>query len=242
MAKSRYLLILFDQPIQAYEIPYFRAAVIEKSRRESDLFHNHIETDKFIYRYPLIQYKVTDRRASLICLNEATDDIHYLLKQRNFDFRIGKNHVRYEIEDVHLKYERIETGETDFRYNIHNWIALNQEHFAIYQTLDGLLEKIQFLEDILHKHVNIFLEEMKVNVGNPLRLKITELKGEKYIEYKKIFHLTFSVNIKTNLSIPNYVGLGKGVSVGFGIVKKLADEGRYMRVGDFKERLERIEG
>ena len=47
------------------------------------------------------------------------------------------------------------------------------------------------------------------------------MKGFKHIEYKNIFHLTFSMNFTCNLSIPNYVGLGKGVSVRFGIVKQL---------------------
>ncbi|MBK7522793.1 MAG: hypothetical protein IPI53_01070 [Saprospiraceae bacterium] len=44
------------------------------------------------------------------------------------------------------------------------------------------------------------------------------------MEYKGVFHLTFSLNFTCNLSIPNYVGLGKGVSVGFGIVKQLGEK------------------
>lgn len=84
--RNRFLQIVFDQPVQSYEIPYFRAAVIEKTKRESTLFHNHVDNDSFIYRYPLIQYKVKDRKPCLVCLNEATDDIHYLLREKNFDF------------------------------------------------------------------------------------------------------------------------------------------------------------
>jgi len=58
----------------------------------------------------------------------------------------------------------------------------------------------------------------------PLKVKLQEIKGEKHIEYKNVFHLTFSMNFTCNLSIPNYVGLGKGVSVGFGIVKQLGEK------------------
>lgn len=72
MSKIKYLHIVFSEKIQAYDIPKFRAAVIEKSKRESNLFHNHLKDDKFVYRYPLIQYKVTDRKASLLCLNDGT--------------------------------------------------------------------------------------------------------------------------------------------------------------------------
>lgn len=232
MTRTRYLHIVFSEPIQAYDIPKFRSAVIEKSKRESDLFHNRTEDNKYLYRYPLIQYKVTDKKASLICLNEATDDIHYLLRQRSFDFRIGDKQLKYEIDDVRLKYERIQTWDNSFNYNIHNWIALNQDHFREYQQKQSLLERLHMLEELLIKHLGIFMEAMQADTPIPLELRIQELKSEKYIEYKDVFHLTFSINFSCNLSIPNYIGLGKGVSVGFGIVKKLGDSRPKKRMED----------
>jgi hypothetical protein len=224
MSKTRYLHIIFSEPIQAYDIPKFRAAVIEKTKRESTLFHNHIDDHSFIYRYPLIQYKVTDKKASMICLAEATDDIHYLLKQKKFDFRIGKETLDYEIDDVRLKYERIQTWDETFIYNIHNWMALNQDNYREYQNLGSLIERMSFLEQLLEKHIRIFMEAMGAEEPVPLKVNLQEIKGDKHIEYKDVFHLTFSLNFTCNLSIPNYVGLGKGVSVGFGIVKQLGDK------------------
>jgi len=223
MYKIKYLHIVFSEKIQAYDIPKFRAAVIEKSKRESNLFHNHLEDDKFVYRYPLIQYKVTDRKASLLCLNEATEDIHYLLKQRSFDFRIGTENLKYEIEDLRLKYEKIQTWDETFFYNIHYWMALNQENHREFKGLSSLIERMQYLEQLLEKHIRIFMEAMGADETIPLKINLQEIKEEKHIEYKKIFPLTFSLNFSCNLSIPNYVGLGKGVSVGFGIVKMISD-------------------
>lgn len=223
MSRTRYLHIIFSEPIQAYDIPKFRAAVIEKTKRESTLFHNHIDDNSFIYRYPLIQYKVTDKKASMICLAEATEDIHYLLKQKKFDFRIGKETLDYEIDDVRLKYERIQTWDETFAYNIHNWMALNQDNYREFQNLDSLIDRMQFLEQLLEKHIRLFMEAMGAEEPVPLKVKLQEIKGDKHIEYKGVFHLTFSLNFTSNLSIPNYVGLGKGVSVGFGIVKKIND-------------------
>ncbi len=223
MNKTRYLHIIFSEPIQAYDIPKFRAAVIEKTKRESTLFHNHIDDNSFIYRYPLIQYKVTDKKASMVCLAEATEDIHYLLKQKKFDFRIGKETLDYEIDDVRLKYERIQTWDESFTYNIHNWMALNQDNHREYQNLGSLIERMQFLEQLLEKHIRIFMDAMGSDEVIPLKVKLQEIKGEKHIEYKNVFHLTFSMNFTCNLSIPNYVGLGKGISVGFGIVKKITE-------------------
>jgi hypothetical protein len=89
VSKTKYLQIQLDQNFPSYDIPKLRAAIIEKTKRESDLFHNHLEDGKSIYRYPLIQYKIKDRKPCLICLAEATDDIHFFLKHRDFSFNIN---------------------------------------------------------------------------------------------------------------------------------------------------------
>ncbi len=221
MNKTRFLQIVFDKQLQAYDIPKLRAAIIEKTKRESNLFHNHLGDKTFIYRYPLIQYKIKDKKPCLICLKEATDDIHYLLREKDLSLTIGKNKYDFEIEDVRLRYVHIQTWNKDFRYNIHNYIALNQENYKVYKQLDSLLDKIKFIEDKLKSHIGIFVDEMEAFLPVELSVRILEIKNEKYIEYKGVFHLTFSIDFKTNLFIPDYIGLGKGSSVGFGIVKQI---------------------
>lgn len=223
MARTRFLQITFDQPFQAYHIPKLRGAIIEKTQRQSDLFHNHLDENGYIYRYPLIQYKIKDRRPCLVCLKEATEDIHFLLKERDFNFNIQGKEYKMEIDEVLLKYENIQTWDRTFRYNIHNYIALNQDNYRLWQSKESLLERIALLESLLRKHLEIFANEIGVQQPQELTCRIVDLKGEKHIEYKKIFHLCFSLNFETNLHIPNYVGIGKGVSVGFGIVKRIGD-------------------
>jgi len=221
MNKTRFLQIVFDKQLQAYDIPKLRAAIIEKTKRESNLFHNHIGDKKYIYRYPLIQYKIKDRKPCLICLKEATDDIHYLLREKDLSFVIGENKYDFEIEDVRLRYVNIQTWDKNFIYNIHNYIALNQDNYKVYKEMDSLIDKVSFIEDKLRAHIEIFANEMQAFLPIELFTRILEIKKEKYIEYKGVFHLTFSINFKTNLFIPNYIGLGKGSSVGFGTVKQI---------------------
>lgn len=229
MNKTRYLKIQFDKQFQAFDIPKLRAAIIEKTKRVSDLFHNHLGDNQFIYRYPLIQYKIVDKKPNILCLAKATDDIHYLLKEKDYRFNINGKKYDFEIEDVRLKYVSIQTWDTDFRYNIHNYLALNQDNYKIYKEKETLLEKVSFLEEMLTVHLRTFAEEMNAHLPHPISAKILNINSEKFIEYKENFHLTFSINFKTNLFIPNYVGIGKGTSVGFGIVKKLGDHERRNR-------------
>ncbi|HRG66360.1 MAG TPA: CRISPR-associated endonuclease Cas6 [Saprospiraceae bacterium] len=219
--KTSYLQLSFDTPLQSFEIPKFRAAVIEKTKRQSDLFHNHTEDAGVIYRYPLIQYKIKDKKPCIICLREATDDIHFLLKERNYRMRIGSQFIDFEIEEARLKYEYLDIGDQWQYYNVHNWMPLNQDHYAMYMKIQGMHERVSFLENLLRKQIAVFAESMDINSDREVEVEILEVTHEKYIEYKNNFHLTFCINIRTNVTLPEYIGLGKGVSVGFGIVKTL---------------------
>lgn len=219
--KTSYLQLTFDTPLQSFEIPKFRAAVIEKTKRQSDLFHNHAEGEGVIYRYPLIQYKIKDKKPCIICLREATDDIHFLLKERNYRMRIGSQFIDFEIEEARLKYEYLDIGDQWQFYNIHNWMPLNQEYYATYMKIQGVHERVSFLENLLRRQIAVFAESMEIKSDREVEVEILEVTHEKYIEYKNQFHLTFCINIRTNVTLPAYIGLGKGVSVGFGIVKSL---------------------
>ena len=222
MPKLRYLCIRFSNNIFPYEIPFFRSAVIEKTERLASLFHNHKNDTEVIYRYPLIQYKVTHKKASIICLESGTDDIHHLLQHRDMELRIGKQSHTFEVEDIDLHYHQVQTWETEFEYNILNWLALNQKHHLRWQELaDDKTAQIDFLESILRGNILSFAKGINWWVADQINVKITRIKEMKLLNYKRKDLLALSLNFKSNVSLPNYLGLGKGASVGFGVVKQI---------------------
>lgn len=221
MPKIRYLKIRFSNKLMPWELPLFRAAVIEATDRQSTLFHNHGPDDTFLYRYPKIQYKLTERKATIICLDDGTDDIHYLLQNRSLDLRIGDRQETFEIEDIHIQYPQLQTWRANFQYALKNWQGLNQENYQKYQALEGEVERLQFLEKMLLGNLLAIARDFGLDTtAIPIQLQITKMKEEKWLGYKGRKVLTFTLNFKTNLSLPDYVGLGKGVSVGFGSVKR----------------------
>lgn len=137
MPKVRYLRIRFANPIFPNEIHWFRSAVIEKTRRNSDHFHNHDGEAGYHYRYPLIQYKVTHKKASIVCLQDGTDEIHHLLGRRDLQFRIGSRQEEYSIEDVQLNYFHVDLWERSFHYSLLRWIPLNQQNYKEWAMLEG---------------------------------------------------------------------------------------------------------
>jgi hypothetical protein len=218
MPKVRYLKIEFANRIYASQVPYFRAAVIEATERQSSLFHNHQPDSRSIYRYPLIQYKALFKRAAMICLEAGTDDIHYLFRQRDLDLRIGNEQQTFQIEDIHLQYFNVQTRDTHFEYALKDWMALNQENYQRYTQLQTEVERYQFLDQLLRANLLTFTEALGFEPQIPLEVGITRMKDERWLQYKRQKVLCFSLNFRTNLSLPNFIGLGKGVSVGYGSV------------------------
>jgi hypothetical protein len=225
MPKIRYLTIQFGQELFHREMPCFRAAVIEKTRRESDLFHNHKDDGAYHYRYPAIQYKVIGRRAALVCLNQGTDDIHYLLQHRSLDLDIGGQKRCFTIEDVHLAYHNVQAWQHRFDYSLQYWQALNQDNYRRYQALESEAERLLMLENLLRANILSFASGIDWQVQEPVEVAITRMKGETWLPFKGQKALCFSLNFRTNVSLPDYIGLGKGVSVGFGSVRGFGEGG-----------------
>ncbi len=69
------VMVVFDLPIKNEELPQFRETVIETTKRNNDLFHNHTD-EGVIYRHPAKQYKKIGDKAALVCNERGTDAIH----------------------------------------------------------------------------------------------------------------------------------------------------------------------
>ncbi len=187
-----------------------------------DLIHNHDpETGKNIYRYPLIQFKIIDDTPAIIALTEKAVEIFTEIFMKLDEIIIDDK--RIPVNEKDLKIEETDFGFSDeilFYEFINPWISLNQKNFVAYK-LKSEKEKNDLLKRILignilsmSKYLDLHLnKEQKIDVDLKVRQVQAILKGKKMIGFKGVF--------KTNFIIPDYVGLGKSVSRGFGTVKKI---------------------
>jgi len=220
--KIRILTVIFDTIIKNYEIEAFRGAVIEKVGRENSvLFHHHLNDKAFLYRYPLIQYKQINNRPAIICIEHGVDEIHRFFEKRDWSVKIGDRWLDTRIYRLLLNHFNMQVWESTFHYHIRNWIALNQSNYQKYQKLEGEKERIEFLERTLTANIISFAKgiewdvekEIKLSITSPVEIKKVTLKGQKM--------MGFNMNFKTNVFLPNYIGLGKSVSLGFGMIKQI---------------------
>lgn len=184
---------------------------------ESDLFHNHNEDGSAIYRYPSIQFKVIDQVPHLIGLGAGAA----LLVERFIKIKeLTLDDRTYILNQKNIKSEEIELGLVDdlltYRF-MSPWMALNQKNHASYTQMNNT-DKADKLKRILIGNMLSYMKafgcrvEQKVLVKHELTTISTNFKNQTMIAFKGQF--------TTNVLLPDYLGLGKSVSRGYGAIKK----------------------
>jgi hypothetical protein len=218
LKKIKYLTIQFNNEIEPWELPAFRGAVIAKAGNDHILFHNHLNDREFLYGYPVIQYKRIGKCPMLVCLDYGTDEVHHFFSSGNLSVKIGEREVKLEVGKLNMDQINLQVWEKTFNFRIRNWIALNQENYQKYAGIKDELSKTEFLEGILKANIISFAKGVKWDIDKQISLRIDKIVSEKQVPYKKIRLSGFDIEFRTNVFLPDFVGLGKGVSLGFGTV------------------------
>ncbi|MBT3387307.1 MAG: DNA repair protein [Desulfobacula sp.] len=191
---------------------------------EHDLIHNHdSDSGKSIYRYPLIQFKIIDHTPCIVALTEKAVQVFSKIFMSLDEIVIEGKVIPVFEKD--LKVESTEFGFSDemFMYEFVGapWMSLNQNNFKRFIALKNERERKKLLNRILvgnilsmSKYLGVHLEKEQI-IQTDTQLKQTKaiLKGKQMMGFKGIF--------KANFMIPNYLGLGKSVSRGFGTIRRL---------------------
>jgi hypothetical protein len=219
MKKIRILQVSFDTEIQDHEIPAFRGAIVEKVGRDSILFHHHLAGDALLYKYPLIQYKTINHHPSIVCIEYGVDEIHKFFENKNWDIKISGRWLNMKIDRLNMNQFTLQIWNRHWDYSIRNWIALNQSNYMKYLKIESLAEKLIFLENILRANILSFAKGIQWTVDKTVEVRIKEIMYAHPVTLKGSKVLGFGIRFSTNVFIPNYIGLGKSVSLGFGMVR-----------------------
>ena len=217
MKNIRIVTVIFNIPIRNEELPLLRGAVIETTKRVNDFYHNHND-EGVIYRYPRIQYKKIHGKAALVCYEEGTVAIHYFVSNTNWFRRLGNDGREIKVEDIKGRQFNVGIWDSVFKYRITNWLPLNQENYQKYHEAESLIEKTAVLEKVLLGNLLTFAQEMGVDTSKKITAFITRIAREKILPFHGQLMQSYDLHFNSNLSIPDYASLGKGGSIGFGVV------------------------
>lgn len=221
----RILKVTFNLELDLPKIPLLRGAMIQATNGSNSLFHNHGPNGS-IYRYPKIQYKPIGKKASLLCIEEGIEALQDFFSQTDWKLLIGKKQHELRVENIGVNNWKVGLWNNPMHYRLNNWLALNQENYKKYQQCSSLIEKAELLEKILLSNLLSFLQGIDLYVEDQITVKITAIHSDPVLNYKNQKMQAFNLDFSTNLSLPNFIGLGKGSSVGFGVVREVIAKNR----------------
>ena len=183
------------------------------------LLHNHYANDKVLYSYPLVQYHVINGQASILGIEEGS----YLLKEIADEItELKLSDSYYKVEDKILwdNEYNVSTSNNEYHYKfVTPWIALNKKNYESFDKIENWKDRKIFLNKILVGNILSMAKGLGIIVDRRLypktRLEFTDAN------YKSVKMIGFTGEFKIRFNIPDFFGLGKGVSHGFGSVIKV---------------------
>lgn len=182
--------------------------------------HHHLQEDRLLYRYPHIQYKVLSRMPMVIGIGSGSEVLKSIYDKVD-EFKIGTETQMIFEKQIVVKIEEFGiTNITEDYSFLTPWLALNEKNYEKYQKLRSWKKRKELLEKILIGNIISMSKSLGYTVPEPIKANIgylrevrTSLKGTPMLGFLS----TFSVNFE----IPDYWGIGKSVSRGFGTVKRV---------------------
>jgi hypothetical protein len=217
------LNIRFSNALNYSEIPKFRGAVAAALKSNNVLFHNHLDDSGALrYAYPLIQYKRINGKAAIVCVGQGTDSIGEFFANMGKPLSIGAKEMTLTVESVKAEMATVAVYEESYcSYSLRKWLPLNSSNYVKYQSIEGLKERFTLLEGILTGNILSFAKGLNISFERQITCSITALKEMPSIRYKGVGFAAFDVRFKSNVRLPDFIGLGKGVSHGLGTVVKM---------------------
>jgi hypothetical protein len=177
-------------------------------------FHHHSEKS---YHYPMVQYKNIRGHPSIIGLNEFAQIVYEKISQLEY---IMTSNEKLRVSNIQLKTLRHEITSGSFVYYfISPWIALNEENYIKWK-LSIRNNRKEMLEKILLGNILSMLKGLGIFVNYRVIVQLLGFKTRQVTAHNNKF-VGIDAHFTCNLDLPEYIGLGKSVSKGYGTLEHI---------------------
>lgn len=181
------------------------------------LLHQH-QADKFIYKYPLVQYKVIDGTPMILGINEGVEVLKEIYDKYD-EIRLGDNRYTINERGIVVKEQEFGLSENFWEYNfITPWFALSQDNYRKYYQCDRNGQQA-LLRKILIGNMLSVSKRFDYRVPDEIKADVKVRPEKSHLKETNI--MGFTGTFIVNFDIPDYMGIGKSVSRGFGTVRRL---------------------
>ncbi len=212
--KTVTLKVITDKPVK--KTPYQVKGVFMRQYPEEELIPllDGRYRDQFLY--PRVQVKILNEQIYIVGINEGVDPVLSIAEK--FDF-LDFGNITFQVldvdRDIHDDLFRPLTRMIRYRF-ITPWVALNQTTGIRYRYLNSM-EKMNYLSRLLSQNIVFLAREMGMELEEKIytRLSLTSLFPKTVDE---THWGAFNGEFRTNFILPNYLGVGNGITRGYGAI------------------------
>ena len=212
--KSVIVRVLTDKPVR--KTPYQVKGVFMRQYPDEPVIPMLDGTYRDRFLYPRVQVKILNEQIYIIGIHEGVDAVLSLAKKFDiFDF----GNITFEVNDYNVDEtnQQFVPSSRLVRYRfLTPWVALNHMTGGRYRFLTNQ-EKPSFLNRLLGQNIIFLANEVGIRLEDEIytKVKVTSLFPRPVDENK---WGAFMGEFKTNFVLPNYIGIGNGITRGYGTV------------------------
>ena len=206
--------IITDKPVR--KTPYQVKGVFMRQYSDLEIVPMMDGTYRNRFLYPRVQIKILNEQIYMVGINEGVDPIIELTERLDIlDF----GNITFQVFDteVDTKDDQFRPVGRLIRYRLLTpWVALNQITGSRYRILNNM-ERIGFLNRLLGQNIVFLAREMGIELQEKIftKVNLTSLFPKPVDERN---WGAFSGEFRTNFLLPNYLGIGNGITRGYGAV------------------------
>jgi hypothetical protein len=224
MPEINLMEMVFEAKMRPAESKFLRGAVIAKlqGKTSSNLHHNHLDNKGSVcYDYPKVQYKTLDGKPMVVCIGEGVEVGEMLLSAYDGRLQLGNRSLEAPFSAFSATTFEPQYDAAGFRYRVMRWQPLNADNYAAWKKLIALTDKICLLEQIFAGHVLGLYQGLGIHIDQTVECSLTRLSDPYVDSYKGISTTLFDIEVILNHSLPIHCGIGKGASLGFGMIEEI---------------------
>lgn len=170
--------------------------------------------DKFLY--PRVQVKILNEQIYLVGIKDGADPVLEMTKELEL---LNFGNITFKIldKDIEESIDQFKHVDQLLRYRfVSPWIALSKNTQNRYKFLKNK-DRMAFLNRLLGQNIVFLAREMGVELKEKVytKLRLDSLFPKPVYENN---WGSFSGEFQTNFILPNYIGMGNGITRGYGAI------------------------
>lgn len=212
--RSAVVRVVTDKPVR--KTPYQVKGVFMRQYPDEPIIPMLDGSYRDRFLYPRVQVKILNEQIYIIGIHEGVDPVLSVAEKfEMFDF----GNITFEVQDCDIENvdQQFIPSSRLVRYRfITPWVALNHMTGGKYRFLTNQ-EKPSYLNRLLGQNIIFLANEVGINLEDNIftKVKVSSLFPRPVDENK---WGAFMGEFKTNFVLPNYIGIGNGITRGFGTI------------------------